>query len=71
MSSDTFEPFKAEKTIQAEITAREANLLKVLRQYNFGKFTVHKANGILVRVESNESILIDEKEGLILEITSR
>lgn len=67
--SDTFEPFKAEKTLQAEITAREACLLKRLRKYSFGKFTVHKANGILVRLESNDSSLIDEKEGMSLEIT--
>jgi len=69
--SDTFEPHTPEKTIQVEITAREASLLKTLRPYSFGKFTVHKANGLLIRVESNESILIDEKEGLILEITGR
>ena len=66
-----FEPHKEEKTLRAEITAREASLLKALRKYAFGKFTVHKANNILVRLESNESILIDEKEGLILEITGR
>jgi len=69
--SETFEPHKAEKTLKAEITAREAHLLKTLRQYSFGKFTIHKANGILIRLESNESILIDEKEGIILEITGR
>ena len=67
--SEPFEPHHEEKVIRVEITAREACLLKYLRQYNFGKFTINKANGILVRLESNESILIDEKEGLSLEFT--
>lgn len=66
-----FEPHKEEVSFRAMITAREASLLKALRKYSFGKFTIHKANGILIRLESNESILIDEKEGLILEITGR
>lgn len=69
--TNTFEPFKAEQTLVVEITAREACLLKYLRQYNFGKFTVNKVNGILVRLESNESILIDEKEGMSLEFTDK
>ena len=67
----TFEPHKEEKIIRAEITVREASLLKNLRKYSFGKFTIHKANGLLIRLESNESILIDEKEGLGLEIIAK
>jgi hypothetical protein len=66
--SDTFEPFKQEKTIMVEITGKEAYVLKYLRQFAFGKFTIHKANGVLVRVESNESKIVDEKEGLGLEL---
>ena len=64
-------PFVTEQTtekIKVEITAREAHLLKVIRKYPFGKIVIHKANGILVRVEPTESTLLDEKEGLDLAI---
>lgn len=66
--SETFEPYKEEKKLTVVITAREANLLCALRKYAFGKFTVHKANGILVRLETNESILISEEELEIIDI---
>ena len=56
------------KKLKVEITAKEAHLLKVLRKYTFGKIVVHKANGVLVRVEPTESTLLDEKEGLDLAI---
>ncbi len=61
-----FTPQQPEKTITVEITAREAHLLKILRKYNFGKIIIHKANGIIVRAEPNESQLINENDGLDL-----
>jgi hypothetical protein len=63
---ETFAPFKQEKLLRVEITAREAHLLKVLRKYPFGKIIVHKANGVLIRIEPNESQLINEDDGLDL-----
>ena len=61
-------PKQPEKMIIARISLREAHLLKVLRKYEFGKIIVHKMNGILVRAELNESLLIKEDEaGLDLE----
>ena len=62
--NNPFTPKLPEKRITVEITARESHLIKVLRHYDFGKIVVHKANGILVRVEPNESQLITEEEGL-------
>ena len=63
---NTFTPFKEEKLLRVEITAREAHLIKVLRKYSFGKIMVYKANGVLIRVEPNESQLINEDDGLDL-----
>ena len=63
-----FVPEQPEKMIQAEISAKEANLIRKLRKYSFGKFVVHKVNGVLVRVEINDSQMIDEKGGLELAI---
>ncbi len=61
----TFTPTKPEQKINMEVTAREAHLIKELRKCNFGKLTVFKANGILVRVETSESILLTEAEGVL------
>jgi len=63
-----FVPHKPEKMIKVEISAKEAFLIKTLRNYPYGKFMVHKLNGILVRVEINDSKMIDEKSGLDLAI---
>ncbi len=63
-----FVPEQPEKMIQVEISAKEANLIKKLRRYSYGKFVVHKVNGILVRVEITDSQMIDEKGGLDLAI---
>lgn len=64
--TEPFVPFKPEKMIRAMITAKEAHLLKSLRKFSFGKVIVHKANGVLVRVELGESILLNENDGLDL-----
>jgi len=63
-----FKPEKPEKKIKVEITAREAYLLKKLRKCSFGKVIVHKMNGLLIRVESTESQLINEEDGLDLAV---
>lgn len=64
--SNVFVPNKPEIKIKVEISAREGHMLKVLRKFSFGTFTVHKANNLIIRVESNESQMINELEGLDL-----
>lgn len=54
---------KPEKLVKVIIWAKEVHLLKILRKYQFGKIVIHKANGVLVRVEPTDSILINEEEG--------
>jgi len=56
----TFAPYKAQEEVLVKITKREGVLLQKLRKYVFGKFTVHKANGLLIRIEINDSQLIEE-----------
>lgn len=63
-----FTPHKPDKKILIEVSVKEAHLIKVLRKYEFGKIVVHKANGLLVRVEPNESQLLNEHDGLDLAI---
>lgn len=64
--NEPFAPYQPEKIVRVKITAREAHLIKVLRHYDFGKIVVHKANGLLIRVEPNESQLINEEDGMDL-----
>lgn len=64
--SSPFVPHKPEKMITIEASGKEATLIKILRKYPFGKFTVHKVNNLLVRVEINDSRMIKEKNGLDL-----
>ena len=66
--TEPFVPHKPEKMIRAEISAKEANLIKILRKYPYGQFLVHKAEGLLIRIEIKDSKLIDEKGGLDLAI---
>lgn len=62
-----FEPYKKEKEVEVTIFRREAILLQKLRKFSFGKFTVHKMNGIIIRVEPQSSELIEEDEDITLE----
>lgn len=64
--TNQFQPPVPEKLITVNITAREAHLLKILRGINFGKITVQKIEGKLVRVEPVESVLLSEEAGLSL-----
>jgi hypothetical protein len=60
----TFSTPEPEKRITMEITAKEAHLIKVLREIQFGEVIIKKMNGALVRIEPKVSILLDEKIGL-------
>jgi len=62
--SKPFNPPQPEKRLKVEATAREAHLLKILREYRFGKIVVHKTDGRIVRAEPNQTLLITEKGGL-------
>jgi len=59
-SGTTFTPHKPEEYVVVKITRREAVLLDKLRKYPFGKFLIHKMDGILIRIEINDSQLIEE-----------
>jgi len=56
-----FVPHKPDKIMRVSISEREYIVLEELRKYDFGKITIHKANGVLVRIEPSLSILIDPK----------
>ena len=58
--SEPFTPNKPQENIIAKISRREAVLIEKLRKYPFGKFVVHKANGLLIRIEINDSQIIEE-----------
>jgi hypothetical protein len=55
----TFVPEVPEKYVTVQITEREAVLLARLRKYAFGHFTVHKAKGLILRLEISESQIIE------------
>ena len=63
----TFTPHKTEEVVLVKITKREAGLLTKLRKYPFGKFLVHKADALIVRVEINDSQIIDDTAEFDLE----
>ena len=63
---DQFVPEKKEEIVVVKITKKEAVLLDKLRKYAFGKFVIHKANGILVRMEIIDSQMIDENTDIDL-----
>lgn len=58
----TFVPNKPEQMVMAKIFRKEAVLLTKLRRYSYGKFTIHKVNGLIMRLEINESQTIDEDD---------
>ena len=63
--SKPFTPHQKEKIVTVNITAREAILLQKLRAFPFGKILVHKAEGIIIRLEPTNSILIDPEKEVI------
>ena len=58
--SEPFTPEKKEEFTLVKISKREAVLLQKLRKYPFGKFTVHKTSGLIIRIEILNSELIEE-----------
>jgi len=62
-----FKPYKKEEKIIVTISKREAVLLDKLRRYAYGKFEIHKANGVLIRIEIRDSQLIEEDAPINLE----
>lgn len=56
----TFTPNKPEEMIVVKISRREAGMLTKLRKYPFGKFLIHKTNGLIIRLEINDSQIIGE-----------
>lgn len=57
-----YKPYQPETQIVATITNREANVIEKLRKRAFGTFTIHKMGGLIVRLEINESQLIDDSD---------
>lgn len=55
-----FKPYAPEKKVTVTILKREAVLLYKLRKISYGKVMIHKANGMLVRIEPMSSELIEE-----------
>jgi hypothetical protein len=52
-----------QKVIVVELSPKEAHLISILRQKDFGRFTIHKQSGEPVRIEIEESRLIEEEKG--------
>ena len=63
----TFTPYIPGVNILVEVTLHEAHLIKILRAVEYGHVTIFKANKQSIRVESNKSIILNEKEGRELE----
>lgn len=55
----TFTPHQPEEKVTVTITKREAVMLTKLREYVYGKIVIHKAEGIIIRIEPTKSELID------------
>ena len=66
MTNNPLVPARLEKMVNARISGKEADLIKTLRKYPFGKFVIHKANGFLIRIEIQDSRLIKEENGIDL-----
>lgn len=64
--AEPFVPNKPEKYVTVNISVREANLIQKLRKYTFGKFTVHKTNALIIRLEIQDSQIIDEEGSIEL-----
>lgn len=52
---------KPEKIITMEVTAREAHMIKIIRDVSFGDIVVRKFDGKPIRVEPKSSYLITEE----------
>lgn len=63
-----FVPHQEEELIVISVTKREALVIQELRTFAFGKLTVQKANGMVIRVEPNVSKIIDDNQELTIPI---
>ena len=63
-----FVPHKPEEIVAVKITKREAVLLAKLRKYPFGKFVIHKMNGLLMRLEIEDFQVISEDTEITLDL---
>jgi len=59
-----FTAHKPEEIVRVNITRKEALMVQEVRRHQYGKITIHKADGIIVRTEINISKLLDDKETL-------
>lgn len=66
-----FNPPTKDDRIVIKVSVREAHLIKILRGYRYGRVVVHKVDGRLVRVESNESKLLNGSEGMELAVKEK
>jgi len=57
-----FKPHQPEEMIKIEVSTREAQMIMILRKYQYGKFLIHKMNGKPSRIEATDSVLIDGKD---------
>lgn len=48
----------SEEMVQIPLTKKEAEMIILLRKYSYGKFTIHKYDGDIKRLEVMESHLI-------------
>lgn len=60
VDKEVYKPHKPEKYITVTIARNEAILIQKLRKNAYGKITVHKMDGKIIRIETNASELIDE-----------
>lgn len=58
--NDQFVPHKPDEYVTVKIKKREAILIEKLRKHAFGKFTVLKSSNTIIRVEIQNSEIIDE-----------
>ena len=63
-----FKPHEPEEMVLVELTKTEALVIQELRKFGYGKLTVHKMNGKVIRVEPNLSKLIKEHDELTIPI---
>jgi len=57
-----------DEKVTKRIWGREATLLALLRRYEYGKFTISKSEGIIIRLEPVQSILIEQGEDILDDI---
>ena len=67
MQDNNFKPYQSPIKVTCEIFKTEAILLEKLRKHAYGKFTVQKVDGKIIRLEINHSQLIQEDDEVSLD----